>query len=86
MPSGRCAAAWRTPSCGASSARRATSGWTRSTHHPHPHRIHLDFRKDYLGWHIHYHLGADEKRGLAKFIELLRRHGCDPIFEPRFVV
>jgi chorismate dehydratase len=45
-----------------------------------------DFRKDYLSWHIHYHLGADEKRGLAKFIELLRSHGCGPIFEPRFVV
>src|SRR5205085_3215736 len=24
------------------------------------------FRKDYLGWHIHYHLGSDEKRGLAR--------------------
>ena len=45
-----------------------------------------DFRKDYLSWHIHYHLGADEKRGLAKFMELLRRHGCGPIFDPRFVV
>ena len=45
----------------------------------------LDFRKDYLGWHIHYHLGADEKRGLAKFIELLRKHGTDLIFEPKFV-
>ena len=45
-----------------------------------------DFRKDYLSWHIHYHLGSDEKRGLAKFIELLSRHGCGPIFEPRFVV
>jgi chorismate dehydratase len=45
-----------------------------------------DFRKDYLGWHIHYHLGADEKRGLAKFVELLRRHGRGPIYEPRFVV
>ena len=44
-----------------------------------------DFRKDYLGWHIHYHLGSDEKRGLAKFMELLRRHGCGPVFEPRFV-
>jgi chorismate dehydratase len=44
-----------------------------------------DFRKDYLGWHIHYHLGSDEKRGLAKFMELLRRHGCGPIYEPRFV-
>jgi chorismate dehydratase len=44
-----------------------------------------DFRKDYLSWHIHYHLGADEKRGLAKFIELLRKHGTRPVFEPRFV-
>ena len=44
-----------------------------------------DFRKDYLGWHIHYHLGADEKRGLAKFMELLRKHGFGPIYEPRFV-
>jgi chorismate dehydratase len=44
-----------------------------------------EFRKDYLGWHIHFHLGSDEKRGLAKFIELLRRHGCGPIYEPRFV-
>jgi chorismate dehydratase len=45
----------------------------------------LEFRKDYLGWHIHYHLGADEKRGLGKFIELLRQHGLGPVFEPRFV-
>ncbi len=44
-----------------------------------------DFRKDYLGWHIHYHLGSDEKRGLAKFMELLRKHGASQIFAPRFV-
>jgi chorismate dehydratase len=44
-----------------------------------------DFRKDYLGWHIHYHLGTDEKRGLAKFVELLRRHREGPVYEPRFV-
>jgi chorismate dehydratase len=44
-----------------------------------------DFRKDYLSWHIHFHLGTDEKRGLAKFIELLRRHSGRPLFEPRFV-
>jgi chorismate dehydratase len=43
------------------------------------------FRKDYLGWHIHYHLGMDEKRGLARFIELLRRHSPNPIYEPTFV-
>jgi len=45
----------------------------------------LDFRKDYFGWHIHYHLGADEKRGIAKFIELLRKHGFGLVFEPKFV-
>jgi chorismate dehydratase len=44
-----------------------------------------EFRKDYLGWHIHYHLGTDEKRGLAKFMELLRKHGLGTVHEPRFV-
>jgi len=44
-----------------------------------------DFRKDYLGWHIHYHLGSDERRGLAKFMELLRKHGLGPLYEPKFV-
>ncbi len=44
-----------------------------------------EFRKDYLGWFIHYHLGADEKRGLVKFIELLRKHGLGPVYEPKFV-
>jgi chorismate dehydratase len=45
----------------------------------------LEFRQDYLGWHIHYHLGADEKRGLQKFIELLSHYTDRKIFEPRFV-
>lgn len=44
-----------------------------------------EFRKDYLGWHIHYHLGTDEKRGLAKFAELLRKCNPGPIYEPQFV-
>ena len=44
-----------------------------------------DFRKDYLSWHIHYHLGEDEKRGLAKFIELLRKHGAKQMYQPSFV-
>lgn len=44
-----------------------------------------EFRKDYLGWHIHYHLGTDEKRGLARFMELLRKHGIGPVYEPQFV-
>jgi chorismate dehydratase len=45
----------------------------------------LEFRKDYLGWHIHYHLGVDEKRGLSRFAELLREHVSATVFEPRFV-
>ena len=44
-----------------------------------------EFRQDYLSWHIHFHLGSDEKRGLLKFMELLRKHGSAPVFEPRFV-
>jgi len=44
-----------------------------------------EFRKDYLGWHIHYHLGADEKRGLARFAELLRKHGTAEVYDPKFV-
>jgi chorismate dehydratase len=44
-----------------------------------------DFRRDYLGWHIHYHLAEDEKRGIVKFCELLRKHNLGPVFEPKFV-
>ena len=44
-----------------------------------------DFRRDYLTWHIHYHLGSDEKRGLAKFVELLRKHDLGPVFDPNYV-
>lgn len=44
------------------------------------------FRKDYLGWHIHYHLGSDEKRGIAKFVELLRKHSGKEVFDPRYVL
>jgi len=44
-----------------------------------------DFRRDYLGWHVHYHLASDEKRGLAKFAGLLQKHGLGPVFEPKFV-
>jgi chorismate dehydratase len=44
-----------------------------------------DFRRDYLGWHIHYHLGSDEKRALARFAALLREHGAGPVYEPQFV-
>ncbi|MGO8836968.1 MAG: menaquinone biosynthesis protein [Limisphaerales bacterium] len=44
-----------------------------------------DFRRDYLGWHVHYHLAADEKRGIAKFCELLQKYGLGPVYEPKFV-
>jgi len=44
-----------------------------------------EFRQDYLGWHIHYHMGSDEKRGLMKFVELLDKHNLGPVFEPKFI-
>jgi chorismate dehydratase len=44
-----------------------------------------DFRKDYLGWHIHYHLGSDEKKGINKFVELLRKHSGREIFPPHYL-
>lgn len=43
------------------------------------------FRRDYLGWHVHYHLGTDEKRGVAEFVRLLRKHSGRHLFEPRYV-
>jgi chorismate dehydratase len=45
----------------------------------------LEFRKDYLGWHIHYHLGDDERRGLHRFKGLLEKHGLGPVYELRYV-
>ncbi len=45
-----------------------------------------NFRKDYLSWHIHYHLGSDEKRALVRFSELLQQHGLGPTNPPKFVV
>ena len=44
-----------------------------------------DFRRDYLGWYVHFHLGTDEKRGIARFIELLRKHNLGTVYPPRFV-
>jgi chorismate dehydratase len=44
-----------------------------------------EFRRDYLGWHIHYHLGTDERDGIARFMELLRKHDLGPVHEPTFV-
>jgi hypothetical protein len=45
----------------------------------------VDFRRDYFEWHIHFHLAEDEKRAIARFCELLRKHNLGPVFEPRFV-
>lgn len=44
-----------------------------------------DFRQAYLGGHIQYDLGETEKAGLAKFVELLKAHGDQPVIEPTFV-
>jgi len=43
-----------------------------------------EFRRDYLSWHIHYHLGSDERRGIERFMEMLERHGCGPVYRPRY--
>jgi len=45
----------------------------------------VDFRRDYFEWHIHFHLGEDEKRAIAKFSELLSKHNLGPVFKPKFV-
>lgn len=44
-----------------------------------------DFRKDYLSWHVHFHLGSDERRGLDKFMELLKKHNICEVHPLRFV-
>ena len=32
-----------------------------------------------------FHLGTDEKHGIAKFMELIRKHQLSKVFEPHFV-
>lgn len=44
-----------------------------------------DFRRDYFEWHIHFHLGEDEKRAIAKFCELIQKHALGPVFPPKYV-
>lgn len=44
-----------------------------------------DFRRDYFEWNIHYHLAEDEKRGIEKFCELLRKHNLGAVHPPKFV-
>jgi len=43
------------------------------------------FRQSYLGGHIHYDFGDPEKAGLARFIELLKKHSDQSVYEPIFV-
>ena len=49
------------------------------------HEFDRAFRRAYLGGHIRYDLGDAEKRGLAKFIELLGKHGAETLFDPNYV-
>ena len=51
-------------------------------HHP---EFDPDFRRTYLGSHIYYDLGDKEKAGLARFIELLKKHQDRNISDPTFV-
>lgn len=44
-----------------------------------------NFRKDYLTWHLHYHLGSDEKAGVARFGELLEKHGLGPVHPVKYI-
>lgn len=46
----------------------------------------FDFRRDYLGWHIHYHMGQDEHAGIRKFMELLEKNQVGRVYPPTFVV
>jgi len=45
-----------------------------------------DFRRDYFQCNIHFHLAEDEKRGIVKFCELLRKHDLGPVYEPKYVL
>jgi chorismate dehydratase len=43
------------------------------------------FRRVYLRECMHFALGAAEKQGLARFGELLEKHGRGPVYPPRYV-
>jgi len=45
----------------------------------------LAFRRVYFERHIRYALNEGEKRGLARFCDLLRKHGLGPVSEPNYV-
>jgi len=44
-----------------------------------------DFRHAYLGGHIRYDLGEHEKAGLDRFIELLKYHSHQLVYEPKMI-
>jgi chorismate dehydratase len=44
-----------------------------------------DFRRDYFEWNIQYYLASDEKRGIEKFCELLRKYKLGDVHPPKFV-
>jgi chorismate dehydratase len=44
------------------------------------------FRQDYLGGHIRYMMGADEKRGLARFAGMIAKFSGQEVFESKFVL
>ena len=86
MRCGPCDEAWRTRRC-AGNLREARQFGLDTLESIIQERTEYDydFRKDYLSWHIHFHLGSDEKRGLAKFIELLTKHRLGKIYPPNFI-
>ena len=45
----------------------------------------LEFRRNYLTRSVTFELGEPEKRGIARFAELLRRHALGPVFSPNYV-
>ncbi len=44
-----------------------------------------DFRRRYLTEHVTSHLGDAEKAGIARFVDLLRRHQIAPVHVPEYV-
>ena len=44
-----------------------------------------DFRRDYFEWNIQYHLACDEKRGIARFCELIQKHKLGTVYAPKYV-
>lgn len=43
------------------------------------------FRREYLTRHVRNLLGPGERAGLARFVDLLRRHVGGPVYPPRYV-